>query len=76
MTRYKYTTLWKQLSVGARWLLKKDGIGASNSLETGAFLSTNPNTTHPDAQIHFFSVASPDVGITFPYGESFNVISN
>jgi choline dehydrogenase len=38
------------------WLLFRTGHAASNGCTVGAFLKTDPNVSHPDAQIHFFPV--------------------
>lgn len=39
--------------LGARWLLTRKGLGASNLFEAGAFLRTNPDVTFPNMQYEF-----------------------
>lgn len=43
--------------VGARWLLFRDGIGASNQFETGGFIRSAAGVPHADIQYHFLPVA-------------------
>jgi choline dehydrogenase len=43
--------------VGARWLLRKDGLGASNQFETGGFIRSRPGVRYPDIQYHFLPLA-------------------
>ena len=38
------------------WLVNKTGHATSNGCTVGAFLKTNAEVDHPDAQIHFFPV--------------------
>ena len=42
--------------IGARWLLFRDGDGATNHFEAGAFLSS-PTAAYPDIQFHFLPAA-------------------
>ncbi|MDM5147048.1 choline dehydrogenase [Candidatus Persebacteraceae bacterium Df01] len=42
--------------IGARWLLRKDGDGATNHFEAGAFLRS-PNAAYADIQFHFLPAA-------------------
>ena len=39
--------------VGARWMLAKDGLGASNYFEVGAFFRSNDNVAYPNIQHEF-----------------------
>jgi choline dehydrogenase len=39
--------------LGARWLLTRQGLGASNLFEAGAFLRTNSDVTFPNMQYEF-----------------------
>jgi choline dehydrogenase len=43
--------------IGARWLLRRDGPGATNHFETGAFLRSAAGVRWPDLQIHFLPAA-------------------
>ena len=43
-----------QLAVGARWLLTKGGLGASNYFEVGAFMRSNAQVDYPNIQHEFF----------------------
>jgi choline dehydrogenase len=43
--------------IGARWLLFKDGLGATNHFETGGFIKSRPDVPYPDIQYHFLPLA-------------------
>ena len=43
--------------VTARWLLRKDGLGASNQFETGGFIRSRAGIRYPDIQYHFLPLA-------------------
>jgi choline dehydrogenase len=43
--------------IGARWLLFKDGLGATNHFESGAFIRSRPGVRWPDIQYHFLPAA-------------------
>jgi len=41
----------------ARWLARKDGLGASNHFESCGFIRSRAGLTHPDIQYHFLPLA-------------------
>lgn len=43
--------------VGAKWLLTRSGLAASNQFESGAFIRTRAGVEHPDAQLTFMPLA-------------------
>jgi choline dehydrogenase len=49
-------TLAKGL-VGLRWLLRKDGLGASNHFESCGFIRSRAGIRYPDIQYHFLPLA-------------------
>ncbi|MDE2137996.1 MAG: choline dehydrogenase, partial [Gammaproteobacteria bacterium] len=46
-----------KLRVGLRWLLHKDGLGATNHFETCGFIRSRPGVEYPDIQYHFLPLA-------------------
>ena len=48
--------LFSKACIGARWLLFKNGDGATNHFEAGAFLCS-PQAEYPDIQYHFLPAA-------------------
>jgi choline dehydrogenase len=42
-----------QAKLGAEWVLRKKGLGASNFFETGAFLRTRHDVAYPNMQFEF-----------------------
>ncbi len=57
ITLYSELTPWRKTLIGARWLLRKDGLGTSNHFETGGFIRSRPGIRHPDIQYHFLPMA-------------------
>jgi choline dehydrogenase len=54
---YSATGLLAKAAVGARWLLRGDGIGASNHFEVGGFVRSRAGIAYPDIQFHFLPLA-------------------
>ncbi len=54
---FTYWNLPGKAYVGARWLLLKDGPGASNQFESAAFVRSAPGVPYPDIQYHFLPLA-------------------
>ncbi|BCQ61336.1 hypothetical protein PBOI14_30860 [Pseudomonas sp. Boi14] len=46
-----------KLLIGLRWLLFKDGLGASNHFEAGGFIRSEQGLGWPDIQFHFLPAA-------------------
>lgn len=48
---------WNQPAIGAEWLFRGTGIGASNQFEAGGFIRTDDGVAWPNLQYHFLPVA-------------------
>ena len=46
-----------KLMIGLRWLLFKDGLGATNHFEAGGFIRSEKGLRWPDIQFHFLPAA-------------------
>jgi choline dehydrogenase len=57
VTLYSSMGLFARAMIGARWLLFKDGLGATNHFETGGFIRSRPDVPYPDIQYHFLPLA-------------------
>ncbi|HZT02597.1 MAG TPA: choline dehydrogenase [Steroidobacteraceae bacterium] len=57
VTLYSQTTAFRRALIGVRWLLTKDGLGASNHFETGGFIRSRPGVRYPNIQYHFLPMA-------------------
>ncbi len=57
ITLYSSMNLWSRAMIGTRWLLFKDGLGATNHFETGGFIRSRPGVRYPDIQYHFLPLA-------------------
>lgn len=49
--------LFAKALIGLRWLLFKDGLGASNHFEAGGFIRSEQGLRWPDIQFHFLPAA-------------------
>ena len=49
--------LFGKAMIGLRWLLFKDGLGASNHFEAGGFIRSEVGLRWPDIQFHFLPAA-------------------
>ncbi len=59
--------------IGARWLLFKDGLGASNHFESCAFIRSKSGLKSPDIQYHFLPAAMRYDGTPSIAGHGFQV---
>ena len=57
VTLYSAMSPLSKALIGARWLLFKDGVGASNQFETGGFIRSGVGVPYADIQFHFLPVA-------------------
>jgi choline dehydrogenase len=57
ITLYKHMTPFRKALIGARWLLTRDGLGATNHFEAGGFIRSRPGIRYPDIQYHFLPMA-------------------
>ena len=57
ITLYSSMGLVARGMIGARWLLFRDGLGATNHFETGGFIRSRPDVQYPDIQYHFLPLA-------------------
>ncbi len=48
---------WRQPLIGAKWLFRRKGIGASNHFEAGGFIRSNDQVAYPNLQYHFLPIA-------------------
>lgn len=57
ITLYRYWNLVSKAAIGAKWLLSKKGLGASNQFESAAFIRSRAGVDYPDIQFHFLPIA-------------------
>jgi len=57
ITLYSQMSLYRRSLIGLRWLLRKDGLGATNHFETGGFIRSRAGERYPDIQYHFLPLA-------------------
>jgi choline dehydrogenase len=57
VTLYSSMGLLARATIGVRWLLFRDGLGATNHFETGGFIRSRAGIRYPDIQFHFLPLA-------------------
>jgi choline dehydrogenase len=57
ITLYSSMKPLAKLGIGLRWLMFKDGLGATNHFETCGFIRSRAGIRFPDIQFHFLPVA-------------------
>ena len=57
ITLYSALNPLSRLLIGMRWLLRHDGLGASNHFETGGFIRSRAGLRYPNLQYHFLPMA-------------------
>ncbi|HEV3044803.1 MAG TPA: choline dehydrogenase [Roseiarcus sp.] len=57
ITLYANTSLVSRGVIGLRWLLSRQGPGATNHFETGGFIRSRRGVRYPDIQYHFLPLA-------------------
>ena len=72
ITLYSSINLWSRALIGARWLLRKDGLGATNHFETCGFIRSRPGIEYPDIQYHFLPMAVAYDGSTLAQEHGFH----
>lgn len=65
--------LFSKALIGARWLLFKNGLGASNHFESCAFIRSKSGLKSPDIQYHFLPAAMRYDGTPSIAGHGFQV---
>jgi choline dehydrogenase len=68
---YSSINLWSRALIGARWLLRKDGLGASNHFESCGFIRSRTGIKFPDIQYHFLPMAVAYDGSTLAQEHGF-----
>lgn len=68
---YSSINLWSRAVIGTRWLLRKDGLGATNHFETCGFIRSRPGIAYPDIQYHFLPMAVAYDGSTLAQEHGF-----
>ncbi|MEM8768618.1 MAG: GMC family oxidoreductase N-terminal domain-containing protein, partial [Pseudomonadota bacterium] len=59
--------------IGARWLLDRGGLGATNHFEVGGFLRSASGVSWPDIQMHFLPAAVRYDGTVAASGDGFQL---
>jgi len=57
VTLYSTMGLFAKAMIGARWLLRRDGLGATNHFESCGFIRSRAGIQYPDIQYHFLPLA-------------------
>ncbi|MBT8437157.1 MAG: choline dehydrogenase, partial [Gammaproteobacteria bacterium] len=64
---------WHKLAIGLRWLVKKEGFGASNIWEAGGLIRGNESVDYPNLQYHFAPMAATYEGRKIKLAQGFTL---
>ena len=73
VTLYRHWNPLGKALIGARWLLFKSGLGATNHFEACAFIRSRPGVRYPDIQYHFLPLAVRYDGTAAAAGHGFQI---
>ncbi len=71
VTLYSHLNPLAKALIGARWLLTRGGLGASNHFESCGFIRSRAGVAWPDLQFHFLPLAISYDGKTLAAGHGF-----
>jgi choline dehydrogenase len=71
ITLYSSINPLSRALIGARWILRKDGLGATNHFETCGFIRSRAGVEYPDIQYHFLPMAVAYDGSTLAQEHGF-----
>ncbi len=71
ITLYSVMNPVSKAMIGARWLLRHDGLGATNHFESCGFIRSRAGIRYPDIQYHFLPLAVAYDGSTLAEGHGF-----
>jgi choline dehydrogenase len=57
ITLFSAQALLPKAAIGLRWLLRRDGLGATNHFESCGFIRSRAGIDYPDIQYHFLPLA-------------------
>jgi len=64
---------WNKLAIGLRWLVKKEGFGASNIWEAGGLIRGNETVDYPNLQYHFAPMSATYEGRKIKLSQGFTL---
>ncbi len=67
------TELWRRPFIGAQWLLRRSGPGATNHFEGGGFVRSNDDVAYPNLMFHFLPIAIRYDGTPAPSKHGYQV---
>lgn len=73
VTLFSHMNLLGKAMIGARWMLTKSGLGATNHFESGGHIRSRAGIVYPDIQYHFLPLAISYDGKTLAKGHGFQV---
>ena len=71
VTLYSAMSPLAKAAIGARWLLRHDGLGATNHFESCGFIRSRAGVKYPDIQYHFLPLAVTYDGKSLAKGHGF-----
>lgn len=73
LSAYSQRKGWRQYAIGLKYLMSKQGPGADNFLQAGAFLKSREGLDRPDIQLHYVNALSFDHANETPEQDGFMI---
>ena len=73
ITLFSHIGLFRRGLIGAEWLMRGRGLGASNHFEAGGFIRSSAGVRYPDIQFHFLPMAVAYDGSTLAKEHGFQI---
>jgi len=73
VTMQRYLKHWYKPWIGANWLFRRKGPGATNHFEAGGFARSNDEVQYPNLMFHFLPIAVRYDGTSPEGGEGYQV---
>lgn len=73
VTLFSHMSPLRKALLGARWMLMRDGLGATNHFESGGHIRSRAGIVYPDIQYHFLPLAVSYDGKSMVSGHGFQV---
>ncbi|WP_282611118.1 choline dehydrogenase [Pelagibius sp. Alg239-R121] len=73
VTLFSYMNPFGKALIGARWIMTRTGLGATNHFESGGHIRSRAGIVYPDIQFHFLPLAISYDGKSMATGHGFQV---
>lgn len=73
VTLFSHMSTFGKALIGARWMMTRKGLGATNHFESGGHIRSRAGIVYPDIQFHFLPLAISYDGNSMASGHGFQI---